>query len=70
MEAGLIFDTRPDPSSPLGRLVADVRAGTADPRYLVQGRDERLPGLRKSSESILVPQTVFESDAAVGAAAT
>ena len=58
MEAGLVFDTRPDADSPLGRLVAAARAGKGDVRYLVQGRDETLPGLRKSSESILVQQTV------------
>lgn len=70
MDVGLVFDTRPDPSSPLGRLVADVRACAADPRFFVQGRDERLPGLRKSTESILAPKTIFESGAPGGVAAT
>jgi len=59
MEAGLVFDTRPDADSPLGRLIAAARAGKGDGRYLVQGRDETLPGLRQSSESILVPQTIL-----------
>ena len=57
MDAGLVFDTRPDADSPLGRLIAAARAEKNRGRYLVQGRDETLPGLRKSSESILVPQT-------------
>lgn len=60
MDAGLVFDTRPDAESPLGKLIAAVRAGTAEKRYLVQGRDETAPGLRKSTESILMPSTVFE----------
>ena len=60
MDAGLVFDTRPDADSPLGKLIAAVRAGTAEKRYLVQGRDETAPGLRKSTESILVSPTVFE----------
>ena len=60
LDAGLVFDTRPDAESPLGKLIAAVRAGTAEKRYLVQGRDETAPGLRKSTESILVPSTVFE----------
>ena len=60
MEAGLVFDTRPDADSPLGRLIADARSGKADARYLIQGRDETLPGLRKSGESIIVPQTTLE----------
>ena len=58
MDAGLIFDTRPDVDSPLGRLIATARNEANGGRYLVQGRDETLPGLRKSSESILVPQTI------------
>ena len=58
MEAGLVFDTRPDANSPLGRLIAAARGGKGDGRYLIQGRDETLPGLRSSSESILVPQTI------------
>jgi len=60
MEAGLVFDTRPDADSPLGRLIAAARAGKGEGRYLIQGRDETQPGLRKSSESILVPQTIQE----------
>ena len=60
MEAGLVFDTRPDADSPLGRLIADARSGKAGARYLIQGRDETLPGLRKSGESIIVPQTTLE----------
>ena len=60
MEAGLVFDTRPDADTPLGRLIAAARAGKADARYLIQGRDETLPGLRKSGESIIVPQTTLE----------
>ena len=64
MDAGLVFDTRPDPDSPLGKLIAAVRAGTADRRYLVQGRDEAAGGLWRSDESILVPSTVFESKSA------
>ena len=60
MEAGLVFDTRPDADSPLGRLIAAARSGKGDGRYLIQGRDETLPGLRNSSESILVPQTIQE----------
>ena len=60
MEAGLVFDTCPDADSPLGRLIAAARAGKRDGRYLIQGRDETLPGLRRSSESILVPQTIQE----------
>ena len=58
MDAGLVFDTRPDADSPLGRLISATRSGKGDGRYLIQGRDETLPGLRKSSESILVQQTV------------
>lgn len=58
MDAGLVFDTRPDANSPLGRLIAAARAEANGGRYLVQGRDETIPGLRKSSESILVPQTI------------
>ena len=58
MEAGLIFDTRPDADSPLGRLIAAARAEENGGRYLVQGRNEIHPGLRKSSESILVPQMI------------
>lgn len=61
MDAGLVFDTRPDAESPLGTLIAAVRAGTAQKRYLVQGRDEAAGGLRMSDESILVPSTDFES---------
>ena len=60
MDAGLVFDTRPDPDSPLGKLIAAVRAGTADRRYLVQGRDETAGGLRRSDESVLAPSTAFE----------
>ena len=60
MDVGLVFDTRPDTDSPLGKLIAAVRAGTAEKRFLVQGRDERIPGLRKASESVLVPFTIFE----------
>ena len=60
MEAGLVFDTQPDADTPLGRLVADARSGKGGGRYLLQGRDETLPGLRKSGESILVPQTILE----------
>ena len=44
----------------LGKLIAAVRAGTAEKRFLVQGRDERIPGLCRTSESILVPSTVYE----------
>ena len=64
MDAGLVFDTRPEADSPLGKLIAAVRAGTAEKRYLVQGRDETASGLRRSDESILVPLTVFESKSA------
>ena len=64
MEAGLIFDTRPETDSPLGKLITAVRAGTAEKRYLVQGRDETAGGLRQSAESILVPPTVFGSKSA------
>ena len=60
MDVGLGFDTRPDADSPLGKLITAVRAGTAEKRFLVQGRDELIPGLRKASESILVPFTIFE----------
>ena len=59
MEAGLVFNTRPDADSPLGRLIAAARSGKGDGRYLIQGRDETMPGLRQSSESILVPQTIL-----------
>ncbi len=60
MDVGLVFDTRPDADSPLGKLLAAVRAGTAEKRFLVQGRDERIPGLCRASESILVPSTIYE----------
>ena len=60
MVAGLVFDTRPEADSPLGKLIAAVRAGTAEKRYLVQGRDEKAAGLRRSDESILVAPSVFE----------
>ena len=60
MDVGLVFDTHPKPDTPLGKLIAAVRAGTAEKRFLVQGRDERIPGLRQASESILVPFTIFE----------
>ena len=59
MDVGLVFDTRPKPDTPLGKLISSVRAGTADKRFLVQGRDETAPGLRKSSESIIAPFTIF-----------
>ena len=60
MDVGLVFDTHPKPDTPLGKLIAAVRAGTAEKRFLVQGRDERIPGLWQASESILVPFTIFE----------
>ena len=59
MDAGLVFDTRPKPDTSLGKLIDAVRAGTAEKRFLVQGRDETAPGLRKSSESIIAPFTEF-----------
>ena len=60
MDVGLVFDTRPNADSPLGKLLAAVRAGTAEKRFLAQGRDERIPGLCRTSESILVPSTIYE----------
>ena len=60
MDVGLVFDTRPKPDTPLGKLISSVRAGTAEKRFLVQGRDETAPGRRKSSESIIAPFTIFE----------
>ena len=55
LEAGLVFDTAPKPDSPLGRLIADIRAGRAPARYLLQGRDETKPSFVRSDRSVLAP---------------
>lgn len=55
LEAGLVFDTDPKSGSPLGRLVSDIRAGRADARYLLQGRDETKPSFVPSDRSVIHP---------------
>jgi len=58
MEVGVIFNTKLPPSSKLGKLNADILAGRADPRFVLQGRDEVRRTLRPSAESITAPLVV------------
>ena len=55
LEAGLVFDTAPASDSPLGRLVADIRAGRAPARFLLQGRDETKPSFVPTDRSVFAP---------------
>ena len=55
MEVGVIFNTGLPPSSKLGALCAKIMAGQADPRFVLQGRDEVKRTLRPSAETIIAP---------------
>ena len=58
MEVGVIFNTNLPESSKLGKLVADILAGRADKRFVLQGRDEAKQTLRPFAESIIAPLVV------------
>ena len=55
MEVGVIFNTGLPASSKLGALCAKILAGRADPRFVLQGRDEVRRTLRPSAESVIAP---------------
>lgn len=58
MEVGVIFNTNLPGSSPLGKVCADILAGRADPRFVLQGRDEVRRTLRPHAETVIAPLTV------------
>ncbi|MBR1588029.1 MAG: haloacid dehalogenase-like hydrolase [Kiritimatiellae bacterium] len=58
MEVGVIFNTNLPQSSRLGKLCADILAGRADPRFVLQGRDEVRRTLRPHAETVVAPLVV------------
>lgn len=52
MRVGLVFDTCPGLDTPLGKL-QDMARCNGSKRYLIQGRDERVPSLCRQGASIL-----------------
>ncbi len=58
MEVGVIFNTNLPADSMLGGLCADILAGRADPRFVLQGRDEVRRTLRPCAETVAAQLTV------------